>query len=116
MLSGCRRQQTAENLRKSYRPFQILQGKRHAVHVEEPESVQSAAVGHCHANAVMAVSLRPVATVIHLVCRHVRGAKEVAWMQRMVQHADIVAEQEKLSANSVAVRMESRVLFVMARG
>jgi len=77
--------------------------------------VQSAAVGHCHANAVMAVSLRPAATVIHLVCRHVRGAKEVAWMQRMVQHADIVAEQEKLSANSVAVRMESRALFVMAR-
>lgn len=33
----------------------------------------------------------------------------------MVQHADIVAEQEKLSANSVAVRMESRALFVMAR-
>ena len=115
MLSGCRRQQTAENWRKSYRPFQILQGKRHAVHVEEPESVQSAAVGHCHANAVMAVSLRPAATVIHLVCRHVRGAKEVAWMQRMVRHADIVAAQEKLSANSVAVHMESRVLFVMAR-
>ena len=45
----------------------------------------------------------------------IRGAKEVAWMQRMVQHADIVAEQEKLSANSVAVRMESRALFVMAR-
>ena len=82
MLSGCRRQQTAENWRKSYRPFQILQGKRHAVHVEEAESVQSAAVEHCHANAVMAVSLRPAATVIHLVCRHVRGAKEVAWMQR----------------------------------
>ena len=34
---------------------------------------------------------------------------------RMVLHADIVAAQEKLSANSVAVRMESRVLFVMAR-
>ena len=33
----------------------------------------------------------------------------------MVLHADIVAAQEKLSANSVAVRMESRVLFVMAR-
>lgn len=32
-----------------------------------------------------------------------------------VLHADIVAAQEKLSANSVAVRMESRVLFVMAR-
>ena len=29
-------------------------GKRHAVHVEEPESVQNAAVEHCHANAVMA--------------------------------------------------------------
>lgn len=34
---------------------------------------------------------------------------------RMVLHADIVAAQEKLSANSVAVRMESRALFVMAR-
>ena len=33
----------------------------------------------------------------------------------MVLHADIVAAQEKLSANAVAVRMESRVLFVMAR-
>lgn len=33
----------------------------------------------------------------------------------MVLHADIVAAQEKLSVNSVAVRMESRVLFVMAR-
>lgn len=33
----------------------------------------------------------------------------------MVLHADIVAAQEKLSANSVAVHMESRVLFVMAR-
>lgn len=33
----------------------------------------------------------------------------------MVRHADIVAAQEKLSANSVAVHMESRVQFVMAR-
>ena len=33
----------------------------------------------------------------------------------MVLHADIVAAQEKLSVNSVAVCMESRVLFVMAR-
>ena len=33
----------------------------------------------------------------------------------MVLHADIVAAQEKLSVNSVAVRMESRALFVMAR-
>ena len=94
---------------------QGLQGKRHAVHVEEPESVQNVAMEHCHANAVMAVSLRPVATVIHLVCRHVRGAKEVVWMQRTVRHADIVAAQEKLSANSVEVHMESHVLFVMAR-
>ena len=33
----------------------------------------------------------------------------------MVLHADIVAAQEKLSVNSVAVHMESRVQFVMAR-
>ena len=43
------------------------------------------------------------------------AATEQSSEERRDAEADIVAAQEKLSANSVAVRMESRVLFVMAR-